>query len=188
MAFTNKQKNEWTISLLQLQKTDNVLEISFGPGVSTKSVANIITDGYYVGIDYSDVMLQQAKKRNLNGIKEGRIHLICADVSHMPKLDQMFDKAFSINSVIFWADPVTSLKGIRQVLKPNGVIALTVLPYEKNATEETTMELGRKIRHYLERAGFCNIRIERKEMKPAPAVCVLGYNGLNSKIEISKKK
>lgn len=63
MAFTGVEKNKWTISLLHIQKADNVLEVGFGPGVAIKMVSDIIQDGYVVGIDYSDVMLQQAKKK-----------------------------------------------------------------------------------------------------------------------------
>lgn len=62
MASTGVEKNKWTISLLNIQKVDNVLEIGFGPGIAIEMVSNINRDGYVVGIDYSDVMLQQAKK------------------------------------------------------------------------------------------------------------------------------
>lgn len=62
------------------------------------------------------------------------------------------------------------------MMKPNALIALTVLPYMKGSTEETSRNLGNEISHYLEQAGFSNIRIEFKEMKPVTAVCVLGMN------------
>lgn len=176
MAFTGVEKNKWTISLLHIQKADNVLEVGFGPGVAIKMVSDAIQDGYVVGIDYSDVMLQQAKKRNKKAIQEGKVILRLGDIHSAPLLDMMFDKVFSVNSIIFWEEPVKSLREIRQIMKPNALIALTVLPYMKGSTEETSRNLGNEISHYLEQAGFSNIRIEFKEMKPVTAVCVLGMN------------
>lgn len=146
MASTGIEQNKWTLSLLNIQKTDHVLEIGFGPGVATELVSNVIQDGSYLGIDYSDVMLQQATKRNKKAIREGRIQLKLADVNHLPRFEQKFDKVFSVNSIIFWKDPVASLQTIRQMMKSNACIALTVLPYKKGTTEETVKRLGHDIR------------------------------------------
>lgn len=176
MASTGIKKNKWTISLLNIQKGDNVLEIGFGPGIAIELVSNVNQDGHVVGIDYSDVMLQQAQKRNKKAIQEGRVKLILADVNNVPSFDLMFDKIFSVNSIIFWKEPIETLKEIRQLLKPCGLIALTIQPYMKGATVETSKRLGNEIVNYLKQAGFSNIRMELKEMKPVAAVCVLGVN------------
>lgn len=176
MATTGVEKNEWTISLLNIQRSDNVLEIGFGPGVAIELVSNIVQDGHVVGIDYSDVMLKQAQNRNIEAIREGKVKLKLGDIQNPPSFDLMFDKVFSVNSVIFWKKPVESMKEIRQLMKPNGLIALTVLPYMKGSTDETSKKLGNDISHYLKQAGFSNIRIEFKKMKPVAAVCVLGMN------------
>src|SRR5262249_40380011 len=45
--------------------------------------------------------------------------------------DSAFDKAFSIHSIYFWPRPLDALKEVHRVLKPGGVIILTVLPKEK---------------------------------------------------------
>lgn len=88
------EKNEWTISLLNIQKTDNVLEIGFGPGVAIELVSNIVSIGHIVGIDISEVMLHQATKGNLKAIKEGRIDLNLLDISTFPLFETKFDKVF----------------------------------------------------------------------------------------------
>lgn len=176
MASTGVEKNKWTISLLNIQSSDNVLEIGFGPGVATELVSKVIRDGHYVGIDYSDVMLRQAIKRNKKAIQEGKVTLRLEEVSNIPSFKLKFDKVLSVNSIIFWEDPVKSLKKIRQIMKPNGLIALTILPYMKGATEETSKKLGNDIVCYLKQAGFSNIKTELKEMKPVAAICVLGVN------------
>ena len=129
-----------------------------------------------MGIDYSEVMLQQAKNRNKAAIQEGKVTLRLGEVSNIPSFELKFDKVFSVNSIIFWEDPIKSLKNIRQIMKPNALIALTILPYMKGATEETSKKLGNDIGRYLEQAGFSNIKTELKAMKPVAAVCVLGIN------------
>lgn len=160
MASTGGEKNKWTISLLNIQSADNVLEIGFGPGVATELVSNIIHDGHYVGIDCSDVMLRQAIKRNKETIKEGKVTSRLEEVSNIHPSELQFDKVLSVNSIIFWKDPINSLKKIRQIMKPNGLIALTFLPYMKGATEETSKKLGNDICYYLEQAGFSIMKTE----------------------------
>ncbi|KRG13688.1 SAM-dependent methyltransferase [Virgibacillus soli] len=176
MASTGVEKNKWTISLLNIQRTDNVLEIGFGPGIATKLISKLIHGGHYVGIDYSTVMFRQAKKRNIKAIQEGKVTLKLGEVSSISPSELKFDKVLSVNSIIFWKDPVKALKKIRQIMKPNGLIALTMLPYMKGATEETSQKLGDDIARYLKEAGFSQIKTTIKEMNPNAAVCVLGVN------------
>nr|WP_255723523.1 class I SAM-dependent methyltransferase [Sporosarcina sp. ACRSL] len=182
MSSTGVEKNKWTISLLNIQSAENVLEVGFGPGVATELISKLIHDGHYVGIDYSDVMLEQAKKRNSAAIQEGKVTLKLEEVSSLQPSEFLFDKVLSVNSIIFWKDPITSLKKIRQVMKPNGLIALTMLPYMKGATEETSKQLGNDIACYLKQAGFSNIKTEMKEMRPVAAICVLGVNNQEEKV------
>jgi len=52
------------------------------------------------------------------------------------------------------------------------VIALTVQPF--NETDEKAKEYGHQMMNYLENAGFTNVRMEIKPMKPVASVCVLG--------------
>ncbi|GIN22650.1 class I SAM-dependent methyltransferase [Siminovitchia fordii] len=176
MANVGTEKNEWTIRLLNIQKDDTVLEIGFGPGIGIEFTSKIIQDGKIVGIDYSEKMLQQARKRNKDGIKKGKVELILADVQDLPPFNLPFDKVFSINSIIFWKDPVKTLMDIRALMKKNAVIAITIQPFTNGATEDTAKQIGMEITNYLEKAGYTNIKMELKNMNPVAAVCVLGVN------------
>lgn len=88
MARSNVEINRWTVALLPLQSEDTVLEIGFGPGVALELMSKIITKGKIFGIDSSEVMLLQAKRRNAQAIKEGRVELRLADVSQLPISDR----------------------------------------------------------------------------------------------------
>ena len=74
-ARSNRQRNAWTVSLLNIQPEDRVLEIGFGPGLAIEQIARITTKGFVAGIDHSDVMVRMASKRNAKAIREGRVEL-----------------------------------------------------------------------------------------------------------------
>jgi ubiquinone/menaquinone biosynthesis C-methylase UbiE len=62
---SNRQRNSWVVSLLDLRPADRVLEINFGPGLAIAELARRAGDsGHVYGIDHSDVMLPQAARRN----------------------------------------------------------------------------------------------------------------------------
>ncbi|BDG47262.1 class I SAM-dependent methyltransferase [Parageobacillus sp. KH3-4] len=181
MAATNKEINEWTVSLLDIRSNDTVLEIGFGPGIAAEKISSIIKEGMFVGIDPSEVMLSQAQKRNEAAIREGRVKLQLAAIEDIPVFNETFDKIFSINSIIFWEQPIERLKELRNLLKPNGLIAITLQPRSKGATNEMARQEGEKLVQYLKAAGFTSIRLEVKKMKPVSAVCAIGVNPSSGK-------
>ncbi|MCI0453700.1 MAG: class I SAM-dependent methyltransferase [Candidatus Dadabacteria bacterium] len=171
---SNKERMRWTISLLGIRKNDRVLEIGFGPGVAIEEIGKITTVGFIAGIDHSEVMVRQARKRNAKTIREGRVDIKLGSVSSLHEFDEDFDKIFSINSIQFWDDPIQRLKELRRLLKPGGLIAITLQPRNRGATDETACELGKKIVADLEGAGFSQARLEIKKMKPVSSICALG--------------
>lgn len=176
MAAVETEKHEWTISLLNVEKEDNVLEIGFGPGIAIQRLTQIVQDGKIIGVDYSEKMLKQASKRNKKAIQNGVVELIQADDHLLPSFDFSFDKVYSVNSIPFWKEPAEALKGIRKVMKDGGIIAITVQPFAKGVTMDTAKETGENVMNDMKAAGFADIRLELKQMNPAPAVCVLGVN------------
>src|SRR5690606_29957451 len=176
MTIFGKEKNKWTLSLLNLKQDDHVLEIGFGPGIGIEIASKIIQNGKIIGIDFSEKMLKKAYQRNKKAIQKGKVELIHADVENLPSFQLHFDKVYSINSIIFWNNPVQTLMNIRKLMKDNGVIAITVQPFTKDATVDTAKQFGIEIVKQLVEAGFIHVKTELKQMKPVPIVCVLGVN------------
>ena len=58
LAVKNRERSEWVLSLLDVQPTDHVLEVGFGPGVDIRRVSAIAIKGLVAGVDHSDVMLR----------------------------------------------------------------------------------------------------------------------------------
>lgn len=96
MARSNVYEAHWTVSLLDIQPENRVLEIGFGPGLSTQYAAEKATQGFVAGIDHSKTMVRFARRRNAEALKAGRMDLKQGEVASLPYPDESFDKAFSI--------------------------------------------------------------------------------------------
>jgi SAM-dependent methyltransferase len=169
---SNRRRNHWIVCLLDVQATDRVLEIGFGPGIAIGDLSRLAVRGRVVGIDHSEVMVHQARRRNAAAVRAGRVDLRLGCVAALPDLDGPMDKIFAVNSMGFWPDPVASLTELRARLRPGGRIAIASQPRCPGATGETSEEAAREIETALERAGFPNPRIEMLPLDP-PVACVI---------------
>jgi trans-aconitate methyltransferase len=173
---SNLERNAWAISLLNLQPSDRVLEIGFGPGVAIQKMSEIVPHGVIWGIDHSEVMFRQASKRNQQAISAGRVRLALTSVSQLPAFDGPFDKILDVNGFQFWDKKIEVLRQLREQLRLGGIIALVHQPRNLGATEADAAEAGERFTRDLELAGFKDIKVERKLMKPVSTVYVQGSN------------
>jgi SAM-dependent methyltransferase len=135
MAGANAECGAWVTDLLEISPDDSVLEVGFGPGVIIQRLSELATTGYVAGIDQSRRMVKQARARNADAIRGGRVDLRCGSVDCLPFGDDIFDKALAINSMQVWPAPVAGLREIRRVMKPAGRIALGFTPYSGQPRE-----------------------------------------------------
>jgi len=173
---SNRRRNAWAVSLLDVQREDRVLEIGFGPGLAIRELSRIAAEGYVCGIDHSEPMLRRARRRNADGLRRGVVDLRLGAVDELPAFDAPFDKILAVNTMGFWGEPVARLAELRRLLRPGGLIALAHQPRGPGATDETSVAKGREIAAALDRAGFSSVRLETLGLKPA-VVCALGVNG-----------
>jgi ubiquinone/menaquinone biosynthesis C-methylase UbiE len=129
MARANRKCAAWVIDLLDVQPSDIVLEVGFGPGVGIQLLTSSTSAGYVAGVDPSKEMVAQATTRNKNAIQRGHVDLRHGSVASLPFVDNTFDKALAINSMQVWPDAVAGLREMRRVLKPGGEVALGFTPY-----------------------------------------------------------
>lgn len=168
MAQQHKTENRWTVNLLDVQQTHHVLELGFGPGIAVQEVSHRATQGLVAGVDFSRTMVAAARKRNIASVLTGRVDLRYGDVAQLPFADNSFDSGFSIHSIYFWPDPSAVLAEAYRVLKPNGILILTVLPQEKwnpsdpdkAGTPECKPYSGSDLKAMLTVAGFTDVWIE----------------------------
>jgi len=171
MAIKTKKRMLWGVAQLNIQKQDNILEIGFGPGTAIEKVAAIATEGFITGIEISDIMKKQATKRLAKNIGQGQVKLELGSVSLLPYNDNSFDKVFTINSLLYWPNPVEALKEVKRILKPNGLVAIIQQPRSMK-TGLGIEENGEDIFNQVTAAGFRNVVIDSKPMKPVTCWCV----------------
>ncbi len=171
---SNRERNIWAVGLLDVQPHDRVLEIGFGPGIAIQEFARRATNGLVVGVDHSEVMVQQARKRNAAAVRAGRVDLRLGSAEALPRFDAPFDKILAVNSLLFWDDPVARLKELHDRLRPGGQIAIVYQPRGPGSTDEVAARTGRQIAAHLTEVGFIEVRVETLALKPTAVVCVLG--------------
>jgi SAM-dependent methyltransferase len=170
---SNRERNRWVVSLLEIEPGDRVLEVGFGPGLAMEAIARLAVDGYVCGIDHSEVMLKQASKRNSDAERSGRVDLRLGSAESLPTFEEPFDKILAVNTIQFVADAVECLRSWLHLLRPAGRIAIAHQPRCPGATDETSATRGRQLAAQLTQAGFSDVRVQTKKLKPA-VVCVLG--------------
>jgi SAM-dependent methyltransferase len=172
---SNRRRNAWVVSLLDVQRDDRVLEIGFGPGIAIRELSRKASEGYVCGLDHSAVMVQQAAKRNAEGVRRGQVDLRLGSAESLPAFEAPFDKVMAVNVALFWDRPVELLGNLRRVLRSGGRIALAFQPRGPGATDEAATRTGQELVAALRDAGFSQVRLETFELKPA-VVCALGVN------------
>lgn len=173
MLLKNRQRNLWTLDLLQLKPTDYVLEIGFGPGWAIEQAAKRVPRGQVAGIDASATMLKDASRRNAAAIRAGRVQLQLGTEAPLPFADRTFESVFAVNSFQFWKEPCRGLSEVQRVLKLDGWLALTVQPMWAKTDEEATA-YATSVKAQIAEAGFANVRIETLHLSPL-CFCILGY-------------
>ena len=173
LALKNRERNAWAISLLDIQANDHVLEIGFGPGQAIQEVAKRTPHGFVAGIDSSDVMVEQAGKRNAAAIRSGHVFLQKGTESPLPFDQDKFNKAFAVNSIQFWSKPIEGLQEVRRVLKPGGRVVITIQPMWAK-TEDEVGSVAEKLEFQLKQVGFKQVRLEKRQVRPITVVSGIG--------------
>ena len=163
----NAQVTEAVYHRLNIESRFRVLEIGFGNGRLLPLLMQQAEGLSYVGVDHSETMVTEASTFNRALISAGRVEYHLAEADHIPCLDTAIDRAFAVNVIYFWADPVPVLREIRRVLKPGG---LSLIAGADRATSSNLAyardEYGFRLRDADEllamhrAAGFSEIAIE----------------------------
>ncbi len=172
---SNRQRNVWVVSLLDVQPTERVLEIGFGPGIAIAELARRASRGHVYGVDHSEVMVRQASRRNAAAVRARRVELLQASVDRLPRFDEPLDAILAVNSMGFWPNPTEQVGALRGLLRPGGRIAVASQPRCAGATAETTARAGSELQDQLTKAGFTRARVETLDLDP-PVACVLATN------------
>ncbi len=126
MRLVNREPNALALEALDVQATDDVLELGFGPGEGVRALARLSPGGTIYGVDQSAVMLAQATARNRAAMLGGRVRLALARFDETGLPDRSVDRILAVNVAYFWSDGRRVLAELDRVLRPGGRISLYV--------------------------------------------------------------
>jgi SAM-dependent methyltransferase len=102
-----------------------VLDLACGTGVAARIAAEKVgCGGKVLGIDINVAMLSVA--RSLKPVTGARIRWLRGDAEHLPGLSPPFDAVLCHQGFQFFPDPAKAAVEIAKVLRPGGLLALSV--------------------------------------------------------------
>lgn len=167
MAAENQTLNQWTIDQLGVRRGDSILEIGFGPGYCMQQMLKREKAVELHGIDISEAMLKLAARR----VKSKGVRLIQGNIETFPLAASFYDKVISVNNYTIWNDQTKGVRQMYRALKPGGKAAITMQPREADASSEKTKLFGQQMIADFQAAGFEDIELHFKNIKPELSVC-----------------
>lgn len=174
---SNRKRNRWAISLLNLDRQDHLLEIGHGPGVALQyAITDVCSELRATGIDHSPAMTREAKRRVGH---QGRVDLITGDIERDEIQDQLrkrspFSAVLSVNVCQFWRSPRNMAKFIGEIAGVKTRIAMVYQPRGPKASPEDARGMQEKLLEAFWDAGFHNIQDHWLLDSDMPAVAVTG--------------
>ena len=162
----------WAVDTLALDPADQVLEVGCGHGVAVSLVCERLTSGRITAIDRSTKMIEMAARRNREHIESGRAVLETVALEEADFGDERFDKVFAFNVAPFWLQPKEALGTVRRHLSPGGAVYLF---WDARHTQPgAARDLAHRLSESLRLAEFSVKQVLVKNLRPVPAVCVIG--------------
>lgn len=173
MAYENRERNQWALSLLEIQPTDHILEIGFGPGWAIQQANKLAHEGLVAGIDRSWTMVNQANFRNRARVKAGQVILRHGSAAAIPFDDNMFNKVIAVNSFHEWDDPALGFQEVNRILLPAGALLIVEHPHSALG-EKDLHKLQLDLTQKLGNAGFTRLEFTINLIQGRPAIALKG--------------
>ena len=163
----------WGLAHIDFDPHDTVLDIGCGGGNTLARMAERVTEGHLVGIDYAETSVEASRTFNAGLIEAGRMEILHGSVEHLPFADGHFDAVVTVESFYFWPSPEESLKEVARVIRRGGTFLLLAEIYgrddlpegirakvaEYSLTNPTPEEFERLLRA----AGFSDVTMAFKD-------------------------
>jgi len=172
MASKPSERFVWAVHTLAPDPADQVLEVGCGHGVAVSLVCERLTSGRITAIDRSRKMIEMAAHRNREHIAEGRALLKTAALEKADFGDERFDKVFAFNVAPFWLQPTEALGIVRRHLAPDG--AVYIFWDARHTPTGQARDLVDRLSERIRLAEFSVNEVLLKDLRPVPAVCVIG--------------
>jgi len=168
MSVETAPENARALELLDIRPWDHLLEVGCGHGRTLVEAVRRAEGVRATGVDFSDVMLDAARRRNSELVETRRVVLERADSARLPYRNSLFTRALSVHTVYFWERPEAHLGEILRVLAPGGRFVLGFRPGDDPAfAAEVPAEIYRlrtvaEVEGAIAGRGFDSVRTEQR--------------------------
>jgi ubiquinone/menaquinone biosynthesis C-methylase UbiE len=159
----------WGLSHISINLDAFILDVGCGGGKAIKDLARISSNGKVCGIDYSEEMVQLARKINKKYVENGHVEIMHGSVSSLPFHDGMFNLVTAFETYYFWQNLIDDLKEIKRVMKPGGTLLITNEVYKHEKFEKRNLKWAKwgdmmlhasqEYREFLSEAGYLDVEI-----------------------------
>ena len=129
MNRANKEMYRAIVNAVRLDSGKEILDVGYGNGYLIEQLYDKAKCKIY-GIDISNDMLEQASKKNKQGINKGMIQLSVGDCCNLNFGNNSFDIVTTMNTIYFWNDTLKGMQEIYRVLKNDGIFINAVFTRE----------------------------------------------------------
>jgi len=109
---------------LELKGDETVLDLCCGTGRSVHAILRHLPSGKIIGIDNSELMLEQAEKKFASEVAAGRVSFSLQDVMHMDLSGQKFSHIFMAYGLRNMPDYGKCLEILYNLLQPGGRLVM----------------------------------------------------------------
>jgi SAM-dependent methyltransferase len=117
------------LGLMQIEPTDNILDLGCGSGWLSRILAHRVAQGRVVGMDISDEMIHHAREAS---VANENLVFVVGSVDEIPWEANFFTRVISVESSYYWSDPAKGLREIYRVLAEGGSAWILINYYRDN--------------------------------------------------------
>jgi SAM-dependent methyltransferase len=117
------------LGLMQIEATDNILDVGCGAGWLSRILAPRVPQGRVVGMDISDEMIHRAREAS---VKNENLVFVVGAVDEIPWEANFFQRVISVESSYYWPDPAKGVREIHRVLAEGGSAWILINYYRDN--------------------------------------------------------
>lgn len=130
----------WGFSKISVKEDAKILDSGCGGGANIALWLEKCKNGHIAGIDYSEISVDESKKRNSVAIKQNRCEIVQGNVADMPFADSTFDCVSAFETIYFWPGLEKCFGEVYRILKNGGIFIICNESDGTNAADEKWTE------------------------------------------------
>ncbi|MFQ5777011.1 MAG: class I SAM-dependent methyltransferase [Terriglobia bacterium] len=151
---------------MEFAPEDKILDLGCGTGWLSAILADKVPRGQVIGIDLSDEMIRQARKRYADHVN---LMFNAGSAEDIPWDFDFFNKVVSVESAYYWPEPAQAFREIFRVLRPGGSAHILINLYKENVYAHPWREKLAVPTHLLSGDEWCSLMQTAGFVAPRPA-------------------